>query len=309
MKKLQNHYNKVLVTGGSGFLGKNLALEEPKWKYLSSKDCDLTTYEDVLKTFEQYKPDAIIHLAARVGGIKDNVEKQADFYYLNSLINLNVLQAAHNLNINRVLSCLSTCAFPDTIKNYPFNEGDLFSGKPAVSNLSYGMTKRMLKIASDSYRTQYNRNYSTFCPSNIYGPFDHFNNENSHFIPAMISKIDPAQGGDTIEFWGTGKPLRQHLYVKDLAKIIPVLLNKHNSAVPIIVAPDENISINDAVQTFIKLVKKDIKVCYNNKLDGQYRKDGSNKMLKTIIKKFKFTSLDDGLKETYEWYRNENSIC
>ena len=180
MKKLQNKYNKVLVTGGSGFLGKNLAVEQPEWHYLSSKDCDLTVYEDVLATFREHSPDAIVHLAARVGGIKDNVNNQADFYYLNSLINLNVLRAAHTLNINRILSCLSTCAFPNTIEKYPFNEQDLFSGKPAISNLSYGMTKRMLKVASDSYRTQHNRNYSTFCPSNIYGPGDHFNDENSH---------------------------------------------------------------------------------------------------------------------------------
>jgi nucleoside-diphosphate-sugar epimerase len=125
----------------------------------------------------------------------------------------------------------------------------------------------------------------------------------------MISKIDAVQNGDTVEFWGTGKPLRQHLYVKDLAKIIPILLKKHNSDVPVIVAPDENVSIDDAVKKFINIVKKDVKVFYNNRLDGQYRKDGSNKMLKALIKELKFTSLDEGLRQTYEWYKNENSIC
>jgi len=299
---------KVLVTGGTGFLGKNLAEEEKEWIYLSSKDCDLTSSEDVIKVFKHHNPDAVIHLAARVGGIKDNVNNQADFYYLNTLINLNVLQSCHKLNINRVLSCLSTCAFPDVVEEYPFTEKDLFSGPPAISNLSYGMTKRMLKVASDSYRHQHGRNYSTFCPSNIYGPYDHFNSEKSHFIPAMISKIDKYSVGSTVEFWGTGKPLRQHLFVKDLAKIIPILLEKHNSNIPVIVAPDENVSNDDAIKKFISIVKKDIKIKYNGKLDGQYRKDGSNKKLKQVIGDFKFTTLEQGLFETYEWYKNEKSI-
>ena len=301
-------YDKVLVTGGSGFLGKNLSLHREGWIYLSSSDCDLTDYNEVKSTLQRYQPDAVLHLAARVGGIKDNVNNQADFYYLNSLMNLNVLQACHELNINRVLSCLSTCAFPDVVEKYPFVEEDLFSGSPATSNLSYGMTKRMLKVASDSYRHQYGRNYSTFCPSNIYGPYDHFNNEKSHFIPAMISKIDKHSVDSTVEFWGTGKPLRQHLFVKDLAKIIPILLEKHNSNIPVIVAPDENVSINDAIKKFIAIVKKDIKIKYNGKLDGQYRKDGSNKKLKQVIGDFKFTTLEQGLFETYEWYKNEKSI-
>ena len=300
---------KVLVTGGTGFLGKNLAEEKKEWIYLSSKDCDLTSSEDVIRVFKHHNPDAVIHLAARVGGIKDNVNNQADFYYLNTLINLNVLQSCHKLNINRVLSCLSTCAFPDVVEKYPFTEKDLFSGPPAISNLSYGMTKRMLKVASDSYRRQYGRNYSTFCPSNIYGPHDYFNSDKSHFIPAMISRVDNAIEGSTVEFWGTGNPLRQQLYVKDLCKIIPILLEKHNTDIPIIIAPDQNLSIKETVEIFVKILKKNLKIDYNGKLDGQYRKDGSNKKVKQLLENFEFTDIEKGLKETYEWYEKENSAC
>lgn len=300
---------RVLVTGGTGFLGKNLAEEEKEWIYLSSKDCDLTSSEDVMRVFKHHSPDAVVHLAARVGGIKDNVNNQADFYYLNTLINLNVLQSCHKLNINRVLSCLSTCAFPDVVEKYPFTEKDLFSGPPAISNLSYGMTKRMLKVASDSYRKQYGRNYSTFCPSNIYGPHDYFNSDKSHFIPAMISRVDNAIEGSTVEFWGTGSPLRQQLYVKDLCKIISILLEKHNTDIPIIIAPDQNLSIKETVEIFVKILKKNLKIDYNGKLDGQYRKDGSNKKVKQLLENFEFTDIEKGLKETYEWYKKENSAC
>jgi GDP-L-fucose synthase len=290
-------------------LGKNLAEEKKEWIYLSSKDCDLTSSEDVIRVFKHHNPDAVIHLAARVGGIKDNVNNQADFYYLNTLINLNVLQSCHKLNINRVLSCLSTCAFPDVVEKYPFTEKDLFSGPPAISNLSYGMTKRMLKVASDSYRRQYGRNYSTFCPSNIYGPHDYFNSDKSHFIPAMISRVDNAIEGSTVEFWGTGNPLRQQLYVKDLCKIIPILLEKHNTDIPIIIAPDQNLSIKETVEIFVKILKRNLKIDYNGKLDGQYRKDGSNKKVKQLLENFEFTDIEKGLKETYEWYKKENSAC
>mgnify|MGYP003113277185 CR=1 FL=1 len=301
-------YNKVLVTGGTGFLGKNLSLHMKDWVYLSSKDCDLTDYRDVMNTFQAYNPDAIVHLAARVGGIKDNVEHQADFCHLNNLMNINVLKVANDLNINRVLSCLSTCAFPDVLDKYPFTEDSLFDGKPAISNLSYGMTKRMLKVASDSYRAQYGRNYSTFCPSNLYGPFDSFNSINSHFIPAMISRMHSATIGATVEFWGTGNPLRQQLYVKDLCEIIPILLEDHNTDIPLIVAPDENLSIRQTIEIFEKILKKHLKIKYNGKLDGQYRKDGSNRKFKELLKSFEFTKIEKGLKKTYEWYKKENSI-
>ena len=281
-----------MVTGGTGFLGKNLSLHMKDWVYLSSKDCDLTDYRDVMSAFQAYNPDAIVHLAARVGGIKDNVEHQADFCHLNNLMNINVLKVANDLNINRVLSCLSTCAFPDVLDKYPFTEDNLFDGKPAISNLSYGMTKRMLKVSSDSYRAQYGRNYSTFCPSNLYGPFDSFDDVNSHFVPAMISRMDRAKEDSTVEFWGTGRPLRQQ---------------EHNTDIPLIVAPDQNLSIKETVEIFLKILKKQLKIKYNGKLDGQYRKDGSNEKLKKLINNFQFTKIEKGLKDTYEWYKNENS--
>lgn len=300
--------DKVLVTGGSGFVGKNLQEVKPNWTYLSSKDCDLTDKDAVRELFEYHKPDAIVHLAGRVGGIKDNAANQATFFYLNTLINTNVIHQAHLAGVDRVLSSLSTCAFPDEVRSYPFSEIDFMSGPPAVTNLSYGMTKRMLHVASMSYRKQFGRNYSTFCPSNIYGPHDDFESEKSHFVPAMIRKIANADDGDTLEFWGTGRPLRQQMYVGDLAKLIPILLDWHWSTSPLIVAPHENYEIREIIKICLQVLEKDVNISFNGELGGQFRKDGSNEALLELVEGFEFTKLKDGLLKTYEWYE-KNKTC
>ena len=293
---------KVLVTGGTGFLGKRLQLKQPKWTYISSRDCNLTNPNMVRDLIGDIKPDSIVHLAARVGGIKDNVESQADFYYLNTMMNTNVIHQAHLHSVDRVLSSLSTCAFPDTIDCFPYSEDDFFNGPPTKTNFSYGMTKRMLHVSSVAYRNQYGRNYSTFCPSNIYGPDDHFNKESSHFVPALIHKVATAQENATIEIWGTGLPLRQQLYVDDLCDIIPLLLTKHNSEQPIIVAPNQNLSILDMAKTVVEQSSKKVNISFNGKLDGQFRKDGNNNALLKIIGPYDFTKFEDGARETYKWY-------
>ena len=294
--------DNVLVTGGSGFTGKRLSLLKPEWNYISSKDYDLTNSESCRKMYEDIKPDAVIHLAARVGGIKDNVTRQADFYYQNTIINTNVLHEAYKSGVKRVLSSLSTCAFPDVVASYPFTEEQIFNGAPAKTNFSYGYTKRALHVQTLSYRKQYGLNYSTFCPSNIYGPCDHFDTEKSHFIPALVSKLVKAEIGGAIELWGTGNPKRQQLYVDDLAEIIPVLLEKHNSDIPLIVAPNENLSIREMASIASNKIEKNIKISYNSNLDGQYRKDGSNERFLELVGGYEFTSFDEGIEKTIQWY-------
>ena len=294
---------KVFVTGGSGFIGTRLKKQNPNWTFLSSRDCDLTDYPSVRDLFASEKPDAILHLASKVGGIKENSTKQADFYDVNTYINTNVLKSAHKAGINRVLSCLSTCTFPDVVNTYPFVEEDILSGPPAKTNFTYGYTKRALLVQTNAYRQQYGVNYSTFCPSNIYGPNDNFDLESSHFVPAMIRKIHEAKEGDTVEFWGTGSPLRQQLYVDDLVRIIPFILDNHNTDVPLIISPDQNLSIKEMIEILLNNIEKDVKIVFNGKLDGQYRKDGSNKKFKELYGDFEFTKFENGVLKTYEWYK------
>tara|TARA_R110002074_G_scaffold287306_1_gene458994 strand:- start:44 stop:940 length:897 start_codon:yes stop_codon:yes gene_type:complete len=293
---------RVLVTGGTGFLGKRLSKIRPDWNYVSSSDYDLTEPKSCKKMYEDLRPDAVIHLAAKVGGIKENKEKQADFYYQNNMINTNVIHEAYKFGVKRVLSALSTCAFPNVMINYPFTEKDILSGPPADSNLSYGFTKRGLFIQSTSYRDQYGLNYSCFCPSNIYGPSDNFDVDSSHFVPALVRKLFLMSDGEEIEFWGDGTPLRQQMYVDDLVRIIPILLEKHNSDIPLIVAPKENLSIKDMIDVGISVSGKKVSPKFNGKYKGQYRKDGCNKELLKMIGEFQFTTFEQGMRKTYDWY-------
>ena len=294
--------SRVLVTGGSGFLGRRLRLAFPQWVYLSSGDCDLTCTSQVKALFKDVRPEAVIHLASMVGGVKENVTRQADFAYENNMINANVLQQAHEFDVTRVLSALSTCAFPDKVSRYPFTEADIFNGPPAASNLSYAMSKRMLHVASVSYRKQYGRNYSTFSPCNLYGPEDKFGEESSHFVASLVHRCALANSGDKVTFWGSGDAIRQQLYVDDMVKIIEKLLNSHHTDAPLIVAPGESRSIKEMIDIGFKVANKKVEVSFNGDLDGQYRKDGSNLALLHLIGDYNFVPFEEGFRRTYEEY-------
>lgn len=296
---------KVLVTGGSGFVGNRLKHIKPDWIYLSSKDVDLTLLDECCDLISMHKPDAVVHLAARVGGIKDNLDNPAEFFYTNVSMNTNIVHACYKNNVPRLLASLSTCIFPDKLNRYPFTEEDVFLGAPTKSNFSYGYSKRSLLVQINAYREQYGLNYSTFSPSNLYGPEDNFDNDKSHFVPAMIRKILSAKDGDDVVFWGTGTPLRQQLYVDDLCSLIPKLLTVHNTNSPIIVCPDQNLSIDEMIQTCLSITHKQVNIVFNQQNDGQFRKDGSNKKLKELIPNVRFTIFEEGLNNTIQWYKKQ----
>jgi len=299
---------KVLVTGGSGFVGKTLQKCCPDWIYVGSSDYDLRDKEQCREMYEDHSPDAVLHLAAKVGGIKVNAEQQATFLYENCLINLNVIEEAYKAGITRLLAALSTCAFPNILPEYPFDESQIFDGPPPPTNLSYGYAKRLLHVQCISYSKQFGVNYTTFSPSNLYGPGDNSNPESSHFVAAMVRKISEAEDGGEVEFWGSGNPLKQELFVEDLCEILPILLEKHNTEIPLLVSPDEHLSILEMINILMKKCDKNIKVTFNGYLDGQYRKDGSNLKLKELMPNFLFTPFSEGIKKTYDSYNNENSF-
>lgn len=289
--------NKVLVTGGSGFVGLNLKEYQEDWTYISSKEFNLESIDECRQMMKSIKPDAIVHLAGKVGGISANASNQMDFFDRNILVNFNVLRSAREYGVKRLLAALSTCCFPKNPPEYPMSEKDMLAGPPEPTNFSYAMAKRTLFAQVVAYRA-HGLNWSCFTPSNIYGPHDHFNQKSSHFVAALVSKRDN-------EFLGTGSPRRQQLYVKDLCKIIPKLLDMGPCPENIIIAPPENLSIKEMVEIFYRVTGKNKKPNFSGELDGIQNKECSSDLLHSVLgKKFLFTPFEEGIKETYDWYVN-----
>jgi GDP-L-fucose synthase len=293
---------KIVVTGGSGMVGKSLKKIMPNAIYLSSKDYDLTSEEGIRKMYETHKPNCVIHLAAKVGGIIDNIKKPGEYFVDNVLMNTLLLEYARKNNVERFVGILSTCIYPDVVKKYPMKEEDLHKGPPTPTNFSYGYAKRSLAVQIDAYNQQYGTKYQYLIPCNLYGEYDKFG-ENSHFIAALIKKIHYAKINkeENITLFGSGKPLRQFMYSNDLAYVIKKCIEE-GIYENFNVSTEENLSINDMAEIALESCDaKHLKIVYDSeKPDGQYRKDVSNSRMKEIIPELKVTNLSDGIKKTYE---------
>jgi len=263
--------------------------------------------------FEKHRPTEVIHLAAKVGGIIDNMNNPADFAYQNILMNSFVIHYAHKYKVKKLIATLSNCAYPDVAKKYPMTEDQFHNGLPAPTNLAYGYAKRVMDIEIKSYRKQYNCKFCSAIPGSIYGPYDKFEEGSSHLLAALIKKIYYANKNNekTLKLMGTGKPLRQYICSEDMAKILLLLLKKYDDGEPINIATNENLSIKEIAETAIKATKSNLKIEFDKKSpDGQFRKDLSNDKLFNIIGNFEFTSLYEGINKTYEWYKNnEDRRC
>ena len=185
----------ILVTGGSGMVGQafNEVQTEKELLLLSSRECDLRDKKKTYELFNYLKPEAVIHLAARVGGIQANMSHMAEFYLDNVLINTHVLEASRRTGVKKVVSLLSTCVYPDDV-TYPLSEDQIHNGQPHSSNFAYAYAKRMLDIQSRAYRQQYGCNFITAIPNNLFGENDNYHLENSHVIPAIMHKMLRSHG-------------------------------------------------------------------------------------------------------------------
>ncbi len=302
----------LLVTGGSGLVGHALQKFCPDAIYVSSKDYDLTKEKQVKSMFEKHKPTKVIHLAAKVGGIKDNIDHPADFVYQNVLMNSYIVHYAYKYNVKKLIGVLSNCAYPDIAKSYPLVEKQFYDGPPAVTNFSYAISKRVLDVQIKSYKKQYNCNFFSIIPCSIYGPYDKFEEDKSHFLSALIKKIYNAKKNNKkiLKLFGTGKPLRQYIYSEDLGKILLLLLNKYDDGETINVAPEENLSISQIAKTALEATDStDLKITFDTSFpDGQYRKDLGSDKLFNIIDNFEFTPLSEGIKKTYEWFKQKEEV-
>jgi GDP-L-fucose synthase len=291
----------ILVTGGSGQVGKELRQIIPDAIYISSNEYDLTTEEGVKDLFMFSNFHTIIHLAAKVGGIVDNISNPAEYYSDNVLMNTLMVNYAVKHGVERFIGVLSTCIYPDKVKSYPMEESMLHQGPPTPTNFSYGISKRAMAVHIDAVNKQYNKNYCYVIPSNLYGIHDKFD-EKSHFVAALIKKIYEANkaGDSKIKLFGSGTPLRQFMNARDLAIILKRMVDDNVTA-SFNVASRDNLSIDDIARVALRACNcEHMSIEYDSsKPDGQYRKDVCTKKMHSLFSDLKFIELEDGIKEVY----------
>jgi len=297
---------KILVTGGRGLVGSEFIGDQ----YIkpTSKEYDLRntdqTYRLMLKGF-----DSVIHCAAKVGGVGGNMTYKGEFFYDNIIMNTNVIEAARISGVKNLVAFLSTCVFPDKVE-YPLTEKKIHLGPPHTSNDAYAYAKRMTDIQIKAYKEQYGLNYKSVIPSNIYGPNDNYDIINGHVLPSLIHKCFLARENNTpLTIWGSGKPLREFIFSRDVAKLTEWVLENYNEDEPIILSTSEEISIMDIVDMIVELMNFKGEVIFDStKPDGQFRKPSDNSKVKHYLPDFKFTPIYDGLKETIEYFEKNYNI-
>ena len=298
----------ILVTGGNGLLGSAFKKILPEALYPSSRELNLLDRKKINSKL-QNQIKTVIHLAAKVGGVKANTEYISDFYQINSEINNNVISSCISNQIPKLICCLSTCIYPDEkYITYPLTEEQLHLGPPHHSNYGYAYAKRMVDVQLRAIRQQYGANYVSVIPNNLYGEYDNFDLENSHVIPALIRKIWEAKINNKsyFEVWGDGEVYREFTYSEDIAKIILFCLENYTSEHPINIGNTEEYLLKDVIIMIKKQLDYSGEIVFNTtKPKGQIRKPSSNKRLLDLgWKKEDYTSLEIGLKNTCEWFIN-----
>ena len=298
----------ILVTGASGMVGRSFQnIQAPRnhdFVFVGSRDCDLRDRDATFQLFRRLRPDYVVHLAARVGGVKGNTDYVADFYTQNIQMNTNILDASFRYDVQKVISLLSTCVYPDTA-TYPLTEDQIHAGPPHISNFGYAYAKRMLDIQSQAYRQQHGCNFITAVPNNLYGENDNFHLTDGHVIPALIRKVFEAwaNADPSVTFWGDGSPLREFTYSGDIARILLFLLENYDEPGPINIGTTGEVSIKEVAETIIKNVGYDGSVIWDTDMPaGQYRKPSSNQRLLDLGWS-EYTGFDMGIMKTCEWFK------
>jgi GDP-L-fucose synthase len=301
---------RVVVTGGAGFLGSFLV------EHLRAKDCraivvprskdyDLVEMDAVRRLYADAKPDVVIHLAARVGGIGANQANPGRFFYDNLMMGTQLIEVGRQLGIKKFVAIGTICAYPKYAP-IPFKEDDLWAGFPEETNAPYGLAKKMMLVQSQAYRQQYGFNSIVLFPVNLYGPRDNFDLETSHVIPALIRKCAEAQqnGKPEIVLWGDGTPTREFLYVEDAAEGILLAAEQYNDSRPLNLGTGEELSIKTLAGIIAAEVGFHGRILWDpTKPNGQPRRCLDISRIKQTIGFQPTHSLRDGLKKTIQWYR------
>ena len=300
---------RICITGGAGFLGTHLQVQLRK---RGAKELFIPTYpeydlvksEDITRLYEDSKPDVVIHLAAKVGGIGANREKPGEFFYDNLMMGVQLLHQAWQCGIEKFVAIGTICAYPKYTP-IPFKEEELWNGYPEETNAPYGLAKKMLLVQSQSYRQQYGYNSIFLLPVNLYGPGDNFNPASSHVIPALIKKcVDAREAGETeIVAWGDGSPTREFIYVEDAAEAITLATAHYNASEPVNIGSSFEISIKDLTELVAKLTGFTGVIHWDtSKPNGQPRRKLDTSRAKEYFAFESHTDFEAGLKRTIAWY-------
>jgi GDP-L-fucose synthase len=303
------HEQRVVVTGGSGFLGSVVVQKLADRGCRSifaprSRQYDLRERDDISRVYETVKPHIVIHLAATVGGIGANRANPGLFFYDNAIMGIQLMEYARRFNVKKFVAVGTVCAYPK-FTPVPFSEDELWNGYPEETNAPYGLAKKMLLVQAQGYRAQYGFDAIYLLPVNLYGPRDNFDLETSHVIPAIIRKCVEAKecGRQEIELWGDGSPTREFLYVEDAAEAIVLATERYDESEPVNLGSGEEISIRNLVNLVAAEVGFQGGLRWDlTKPNGQPRRclDTSRAM-----KAFGFearTGLQEGIARTVAWY-------
>jgi GDP-L-fucose synthase len=300
---------RFLVTGGAGFLG-SFVMEQLRAKGAAQiaaptiDEVDLTDPHSVHSLFAETKPEVVIHLAARVGGIGVNRDRPAEFFYENLMMGTNVIHESWKAGAQKVVAIGTVCSYPKD-PPVPFREDTLWDGYPEETNAAYGLSKKMLLVQAEAYRRQYGLHTVVLLPVNLYGPRDNFNLETSHVIPAFILKCLDAKehGKDEVVMWGDGSPTREFLYVEDAARGILMATERYDGDLPVNLGSGVEIPIRDLIGIMAGLLDYKGKIVWDTT-----KPNGQPRCLLDVSRarqKFGFQAevkLDEGLRRTIEWH-------